>query len=570
MERIWLKSYLPGMVTDIDPDALRSLKHMAELSFQKFPDRAAFVQMGRALTYGQLDRQSRHFGAWLQNVAGLKRGDRIAIMLPNVLQYPIAMFGALRAGLAVVNTNPLYTAPELEHQLKDAGCTAIVVLENFAHVLEAVLPRTEVRQVITTSVGERLGFPKSTIVDLVVRRVRKQVPPWSLPGSLSFGAVLAAGRDLVLKDVDLTHEDIAFLQYTGGTTGVAKGAILTHGNICANLLQASAWVEPFLPGTAAAPQYLITPIPLYHIFALTANCMLFMRLGWTNVLITNPRDFAGFVAELRKYPFAFLSGVNTLFNALLHTSSFKSVDFSHLKITLGGGMAVQETVARRWKEATGNPLTQAWGLTETSPGACINLPGADFNGSIGLPIASTEISIRDEAGAEVALGASGELCVRGPQVMRGYWNRPDETALVMLPDGWLRTGDIGHMDERGYVFIEDRKKDMILVSGFNVYPNEVEAVVAAIPGVVEAAAVAQADEHSGEVVAVFVVSKDPALTERAIIDACRASLTGYKLPRHVYFRQELPKSNVGKILRRVLRDSLGQQGSEPASSARLK
>jgi long-chain acyl-CoA synthetase len=559
MERIWLKSYLPGMATDIDPGTLRSLRHMAEQSFQKFPDRAAFIQMGQTLTYGQLERQSRDFAAWLQNVAGLKRGDRIAIMLPNVLQYPIAMFGALRAGLTVVNTNPLYTAPELEHQLADAGCLAIVVLENFAHVLEAVLPRTGVRHVITTSVGERLGFPKSAIVDFVVRRVRKQVPPWRLPGAVSFGAVLAAGHGLALKQDDLTHDDVAFLQYTGGTTGVAKGAILTHGNICANLLQASAWVEPFLPGTADAPQYLITPIPLYHIFALTANCMLFMRLGWTNVLITNPRDLPGFVAELRRYPFAFLSGVNTLFNALLHNSGFANVDFSHLKITLGGGMAVQETVARRWKAATGNPLTQAWGLTETSPGACINLPGTDFNGSIGLPIASTEISIRDEAGVEVTLGAPGELCVRGPQVMRGYWNRPDETALVMLPEGWLRTGDIGHMDEHGYVFIEDRKKDMILVSGFNVYPNEVEAVVAAIPGVIEAAAVAQADEHSGEVVAVFVVSKDPALTERAIIDKCRASLTGYKLPRHVYFRSELPKSNVGKILRRVLRDSLVQQ-----------
>jgi long-chain acyl-CoA synthetase len=556
MERIWLKSYLPGMATDIDPGTLRSLKHMAEQSFQKFADRAAFVQMGRSLSYGQLERQSRDFAAWLQQVAGLKRGDRIAIMLPNVLQYPIAMFAALRAGLTVVNTNPLYTAPELEHQLTDAGCVAIVVLENFAHVLEAVLPRTGVRHVITTSVGERLGFPKSAIVDLVVRRVRKQVPAWRLPGSVSFNTVLTAGHHLELQDLDLTHEDVAFLQYTGGTTGVAKGAVLTHGNICANVLQASAWIDPFLPNAAEAPQYLVTPIPLYHIFALTANCMLFMRLGWTNVLITNPRDFPRFVAELRQYPFAYLSGVNTLFNALLHTSDFRNVDFSHLKITLGGGMAVQETVATRWKAATGNPLTQAWGLTETSPGACINLPGTDFNGSIGLPIASTEISIRDEAGLELALNVAGEICVRGPQVMRGYWNRPDETAMVMLPDGWLRTGDIGHMDERGYVFIEDRKKDMILVSGFNVYPNEVEAVVAAIPGVVEAAAVAQADEHSGEVVAVFVVSKDPALTERAIIDKCRESLTGYKLPRHVYFRSELPKSNVGKILRRVLRDSL--------------
>jgi long-chain acyl-CoA synthetase len=563
MERIWLKSYLPGMATDIDPDTLRSLKQMAEQSFQKFPERSAYIQMGRHLTYSQLDRLSRDFAAWLQNVAGLKRGDRLAIMLPNVLQYPIAMFGALRAGMTVVNTNPLYTAPELEHQLKDAGCVAIVVLENFAHVLEAVLPRTAVRHVITTSVGELLGLPKSAIVDFVVRRVRKQVPAWTIAGAVNFSAVVAAGRNQPFDDIDVSHEDIAFLQYTGGTTGVAKGAVLTHGNICANLLQASAWIDPFLPSTATATQYLITPIPLYHIFALTANCMLFLRLGWTNVLITNPRDFKAFVAELRRYPFAYLSGVNTLFNALLHTSGFESVDFSHLKITLGGGMAVQETVARRWKAATGNPLTQAWGLTETSPGACINLPFTDFNGSIGLPIASTEISIRDEAGSEVSLGAPGEICVRGPQVMRGYWNRPDETALVMLPDGWLRTGDIGHMDERGFVYIEDRKKDMILVSGFNVYPNEVEAVVAAIPGVVEAAAVAQADEHSGEVVAVFVVTNDPALTERDIINKCRESLTGYKLPRHVYFRKELPKSNVGKILRRVLRDSLVTQPPAP-------
>jgi long-chain acyl-CoA synthetase len=559
MERIWLKSYLPGMATDIDPAELPSLKHMAEQSFSKFPGRAAYIQMGKHLTYGELDHKSRDFAAWLQNVAELQRGDRLAIMLPNVLQYPIAMFGALRAGLTIVNTNPLYTAPELEHQLKDSGCVAIVVLENFAHVLEAVLPATAVRHVITTSVGELLGFPKAPIVDFVVRKVRKQVPPWKIAGAVTFSAVLAAGHAQQFRETEVTHDDIAFLQYTGGTTGVAKGAMLTHGNICANLLQASAWIDPFLPQAAQETQYLITPIPLYHIFALTANCMLFLRLGWTNVLITNPRDFPAFVAELKRYPFAYLSGVNTLFNALLHTSGFDRVDFSHLKITLGGGMAVQETVARRWKAATGNPLTQAWGLTETSPGACINLPFTDFNGSIGLPIASTEISIRDDAGAELALGAVGEICVRGPQVMRGYWNRPDETAMVMLPEGWLRTGDIGHIDERGFVFIEDRKKDMILVSGFNVYPNEVEAVVAAIPGIVEAAAVAQADEHSGEVVAVFVVSKDPNLTERDIINKCRESLTGYKLPRHVYFRKELPKSNVGKILRRVLRDSLVNQ-----------
>ena len=563
MERIWLKSYPPGMPTDIDPATLPSLKHMAEHSFRQFPERTAYIQMGQRLTYRQLDRQSRDFAAWLQNVAGLKRGDRLAIMLPNVLQYPVAMFAALRAGLTVVNTNPLYTAPELEHQLTDAGCTAIVVLENFAHVLEAVLPRTAIRHVVTTSVGALLGFPKSALVDFVVRRIRRQVPRWHIADSVGFGAVLAAGRKLPLTDIAVTGEDVAFLQYTGGTTGVAKGATLTHRNICANVLQASAWIDRFLPSAADQAPYLVTPIPLYHIFALMANCMLFLRLGWTNVLITNPRDFPGFVAELRRYPFAVLSGVNTLFNALLNTPGFERVDFSHLKITLGGGMAVQETVARRWKAATGNPLTQAWGLTETSPGACINLPFTDFNGSIGLPIASTGISIRDDAGAEVALGTPGEICVRGPQVMRGYWNRPEETALVMLPDGWLRTGDIGHMDERGYVFIEDRKKDMILVSGFNVYPNEVEAVVAAIPGVVEVAAVAQADERSGEVVAVFVVTRDPALTQQAIIDKCRESLTGYKLPRHVYFRNELPKSNVGKILRRALRDSLVAKSAAP-------
>ncbi len=402
-------------------------------------------------------------------------------MLPNVLQYPIAMFAALRAGLTVVNTNPLYTAPELEHQLRDSGCTAIVVLENFAHVLESILPKTPIKHVITTSVGELLGFPKSALVDFVIRRVRKQVPAWGIPNAIGFTAALEAGSSKALTPIEVTREDVAFLQYTGGTTGVAKGAVLTHGNICANLLQASAWIGLFLPHATDQPQFLITPIPLYHIFALTANCMLFMRLGWTNVLITNPRDFPAFVAELKRYPFAFLSGVNTLFNALLHTSSFSGVDFSHLKITLGGGMAVQETVATRWKAATGNPITQAWGLTETSPAACVNIPFTDFNGSIGLPIASTEVSIRDDAGAKWASARSVRFASAAPQVMRGYWNRPDETALVMLPEGWLRTGDIGRMDERGFVFIEDRKKDMILVSGFNVYPNEVEAVVAAIP-----------------------------------------------------------------------------------------
>jgi long-chain acyl-CoA synthetase len=537
----------------IDTTALASVAEAAEQAFREFAGHDAYVQMGRAISYRELDALSAAFGAWLQR-AGLKRGERIALMMPNVLQYPVAMLGALRAGLAVVNTNPLYTAPELEHQLVDCGATAIVVLANFAQVLQQVLPRTQIRHVIVTEVGDLLGLPKSMIVNFVVRR--RGFPRWQIAGALRFRAVLAAGRGLRLERPALNHDDIAFLQYTGGTTGVAKGAMLTHGNICANLLQALAWIRPFLPDAAEKPRYLVTPIPLYHIFALTANCLLFLRLGWTNVLITNPRDFRGFVAELRKYPFAYLSGVNTLFNALMNTSGFDRLDFSHLQVTLGGGMAVQESVATRWKAVTGKPLTQAWGLTETSPGACINIPFTDFNGSIGLPIPSTEIAIKDDDGKDLAVGEVGEICVRGPQVMRGYWNRPDETAKVMLPGGWLRTGDIGRVDERGFVYIEDRKKDMILVSGFNVYPNEVESVIAAHPGVLEVAAVAQPDPRSGEVVAVFIVRKDPKLTERDVIDWCRKSLTGYKLPRHVYFRDELPKSNVGKILRRALREQL--------------
>lgn len=560
VQKIWLKSYPPGVPAEIDPNAIRSLRQMAEESFARFAARPAFTQMGRALTFRELEELSRAFGAWLQQQAGLERGDRLAIMLPNVLQYPIAMFGALRAGMTVVNTNPLYTARELEHQLNDSGASAIVVLENFAHVVEEVLPRTKLKWVLVTSVGAWLAFPKSRIVDFVVRRVRKQVPPWRIERAIDFKAAVRSGRPLRLDPVELGHEDIAFLQYTGGTTGISKGAVLTHGNICANILQAEAWVRPFLPPTDSEQNVLVTPIPLYHIFALTANCMLFLRLGWHNVLITNPRDLPAFVAELRKYPFAYLSGVNTLFNALLNTPGFERLDFSHLKITLGGGMAVQSSVAERWKAVTGKPLSQAWGLTETSPGVCINPPGEDFNGSIGLPIPSSEVSIKDDSGRDLALNEVGEICVRGPQVMRGYWNRPDETAKVLLPEGWLRTGDIGRMDERGYVYIQDRKKDMILVSGFNVYPNEVEEVVSAHPGILEAAAVAQPDEHSGEVVALFVVKKDPNLTEREIIEFCRKSLTAYKVPKHVLFRNELPKTNVGKILRRALRDEITPRG----------
>jgi len=552
MSKPWLASYPPGVPAEIDSNRYRSLAHLAEESFAKFASRTAYVQMDKALSFGELDRQSRAFGAWLQQRAGIKRGDRVAIMMPNVLQYPIALFGVLRAGGTVVNTNPLYTARELRHQLVDSGAEVVVILENFAHVLEEVIGQTSVRKVVVTSVGELLGFPKGAIVDFVVRRVRKSVPAWNLPGAQRFSKVLAEGAGLSLQTVDLNHSDLAFLQYTGGTTGVSKGAMLSHGNMVANVMQSSAWTEWALPQDE--PGIAITALPLYHIFALTANCIVFLRLGWTNILITNPRDFPGFVKELKKYPFTYIAGVNTLFNALLHTPGFDQVDFSKLRCSLGGGMAVQRAVAEHWKRVTGNVLTQAWGLTETSPGACINPIDEDFNDSIGLPISSTEIGIADDAGNMLPIGEVGEICVRGPQVMQGYYNRPEETAKVMLPGGWLRTGDIGRMNDKGYVFIEDRKKDMINVSGFNVYPNEVEGVAVTHPGILEAAAVAKADEKSGEVVALFVVRKDPSLTEEDVIEHCRTALTGYKIPRYVYFRKELPKTNVGKILRRELRD----------------
>jgi long-chain acyl-CoA synthetase len=426
------------------------------------------------------------------------------------------------------------------------------VLENFAHVLEKALPRTSVKHVLVTAVGDFLSFPKSQVVNFVVRQVRKQVPAWNIPQAVSFKAAVAEGKRLPLAAVEVGPDDLAFLQYTGGTTGVSKGAMLSHGNVASNVLQSEAWLGPGVGSDGV----LITAIPLYHIFALTGNCMVFARLGWKNVLIINPRDVPAFIKDLKKNPPNYISGVNTLFNALLHAPGFGQIDFSHLKTALGGGMAVQAAVAQRWKEATGHVLTQAWGLTETSPGACINPSGLDFNGSIGLPISSTEIAIKDDAGKDLELGQIGEICVRGPQVMQGYWKRPDETAKVMLPGGWLRTGDVGHMDQQGFVYIEDRKKDMILVSGFNVYPNEVEAVAVTCPGVLEAAAVAQPDERCGEVVALFVVRKDPALTERQVVDCCRQSLAGYKVPKHVYFRNELPKSNVGKILRKSLRQEL--------------
>ena len=554
MEKHWLKSYPAGIPAEIDVTKYQSLAQMLEEPLSQYAERDAYVQMGKSLTYRKLGEHSAAFGAWLQLRAGLRKGDRVAIMLPNVLQYPIALFGILRAGLTVVNVNPLYTPRELEHQLNDSGASAILVLENFASVLQGVLPQTKVKDVIVTSIGEMLGFPKGMIVDYVVRHRRKAVPAWNIPQAVRFGDTLRQGAGLTLERRPQNLDDIAFLQYTGGTTGVSKGAMLTHRNMVANIMQSTAWINGlFADGEAGVA---ITALPMYHIFALTANGLMFARAGWKNILITNPRDFPAFVAELAKYPFSYMSGVNTLFNALLNTPGFDKLDFSNLRCSLGGGMAVQAAVAAKWKQVTGTVLTQAWGLTETSPAACINPNGEDFNNSIGLPISSTEISIRDDNGNALPINAVGEICVRGPQVMLGYWNRPDETAKVMLPEGWLRTGDVGRIDERGYVFIEDRKKDMILVSGFNVYPNEIEGVIAKHPGVLEVAAVAKPDERAGEVVAVFIVKKDPNLTEQDIIAHCRAELTGYKVPKYVYFKSELPKTNVGKILRRALRDEV--------------
>ncbi|MGC3981301.1 MAG: AMP-binding protein [Steroidobacteraceae bacterium] len=552
MDKIWLKHYPAGRPAEINPDEYPSLVALMHDCCAQNGAAPAYTNMGKNISYNELERLTRDFAAWLQNVPKLKRGDRIALMMPNLLQYPVALFGALRAGLTIVNTNPLYTATELQHQMQDSGATAIVVLENFAHVLQQVIASTAIKTVIVTGVGDLLGFPKKSIVNFVLRHVRKQVPSFELPGAVRFTEVLRSGHYQQLDEAVLTHEDIAFLQYTGGTTGVAKAAVLTHRNMVANCIQASSCIGMWdLRG-----KVVITALPMYHIFSLTVNCFVFMKLGTHNVLITNPRDFPGFVKELRKYPMAAITAVNTLFNALLHTPGFEQLDFSKLKVSLGGGMAVQPSVAEQWKKITGCVVAQGWGLTEASPVGCVTPLDSDFDGSIGMPVPSTEVSIRDDNGKELSLGESGEICLRGPQVMRGYWQRPDETAKVMLPDGWLRTGDVGRMDERGFVFIEDRKKDMIMVSGFKVFPNEVEAVIAAHPGVLEVAAVAQPDERAGEVVAVFIVRKDPSLTAEQVIEHCRKELTGYKLPKHVYFRDELPKTNVGKILRRALRDEL--------------
>ncbi|MGI8560522.1 MAG: long-chain fatty acid--CoA ligase [Luteimonas sp.] len=552
IERPWLAHYPAGVPAQIDVDEFPSIPAVLEGAIRQYSDRPAFSNMGKEITYRDLDRLSSQFAAYLLGELQLKKGDRVAIMLPNCLQHPIATFGVLRAGLAVVNTNPMYTARELKHQLVDSGTSVVLVLDNFGDVVQKVLPDTQVKQVITTGLGDMLGFPKGPIVNFVLKHVKKMVPDYDIPGAIRFRDALAAGEKHDLPQVNIDHEDIAFLQYTGGTTGVAKGAMLTHRNLVANMQQSAAWI-----GTVAkaGEETIVTALPLYHIFALTANGLVFMKLGGKNILITNPRDMPGFVKELKREPFTAITGVNTLFNGLLNTPGFDEIDFSPLRLTLGGGMAVQRAVAERWKKVTGVTLVEAYGLTETSPAACINpMDLAEYNGAIGLPVPSTDACIKDDDGRMLPAGEVGELCIKGPQVMEGYWQRPEDTAKAIDADGWLHTGDMARMDEEGFFYIVDRKKDMILVSGFNVYPNEIEDVIAMMPGVLEVAAVGVPDEKAGEAVKVVIVKKDPALTADQVKAHARENLTGYKQPRHVEFRDELPKTNVGKILRRELRD----------------
>jgi len=550
MERIWLKSYPAGVPADIDTRQYKSLVELFEKSIREYRDRPAFTSMGKTIDFAALDRLSRDFGAWLQ-AKGLPKGARVAIMMPNCLQYPIAMFGTLRAGCVVVNVNPLYTARELEHQVNDSGAEAIVILENFASVLEQVRARTPLKHVVITSLGEMLGL-KGLIVNLVVRKVKKMVPAYDVPGAVSFKQALAEGASAKLATPPLGHDDLAFLQYTGGTTGVSKGAMLLHRNVIAALLQYKSWLGPAMAGDRPV---IITALPLYHIFSLTVNCLNMMVVGGENILITNPRDIPTFVRELAKHKYTMISGVNTLFNALLNHPDFAKLDFSHLKIAVGGGMAVQKAVADRWKQVTGSTLIEGYGLTETAPAATANpLDLSEYSGSIGVPMPSTEVEIRDDNDHALPLGEAGEICIRGPQVMAGYWQRPDETAKVLGADGFLHTGDIGIMDAKGFIRIVDRKKDMIIVSGFKVFPNEIEQVVAMHPGVLECAVIGVPDPHSGEVPKVYVVKKDPNLTEQDVLEHCRRELTGYKRPKYVEFRAELPKTNVGKILRRALRE----------------
>ena len=565
MERVWLDSYTEGVPAEIDADAYPSLVALTDEAIRRFADRPAFESMGVRITFAELDRLATEFAGFLA-AKGLARGDRVALMMPNVLQYPVALLGTLRAGLVVVNTNPLYTARELRHQLADSGARAIVVLENFAHELEECIGDTAVEHVVVTALGDMLGFPKSLLVNSVVRHVKRLVPPFRIDGAVRWKDALATGRGADTGSgagaVELEGDDLAFLQYTGGTTGVSKGAMLTHRNMVGNVIQSDGFLRPV---AREGEEIIITALPLYHIFALTANCLTYMRFGGMNLLIANPRDMPGFVKTLKGVRFTAITGVNTLFNGLLNAPGFTELDFSALRMTVGGGMAVQSAVARRWKEVTGVALLEAYGLTETSPAACINpLHFEDYTGSVGVPVASTECKVIDEAGNEHPPGKSGELCIRGPQVMKGYWNRPEETAAVLDDAGWLRTGDIAEMDAGGFVRIVDRKKDMIIVSGFNVYPNEVEEVVSNHPEVLEVGAIGVADEHSGEAVKIVVVKRSPGLTEESLKEFCRKNLTGYKCPRYVEFTRELPKSNVGKILRKDLREQFGQPG--PAGS----
>ena len=556
MEPIWIKSYPAGVPATVNVDEYRSLCDVFDTSVRKFAAQPAFVNMGTAISYARLDQLSGWFAAYLQYVLKLPRGARVALMMPNLLQYPVAMFGALRGGYTVVNCNPLYSPRELEYQLNDSGAEAIVVVENFAHVLAEVVAKTKVKHVITTQLGDLLDFPKRYVVNFVVNYIKRLVPAGRPSGAVSFRHALALGRRQAWKPADIGPDDIAFLQYTGGTTGVPKGAMLTHRNLVANLQQAHAWLKNVLE---EGREIVITALPLYHIFALTANCLTFFKIGAKNVLITNPRDIPGFVKELGKHRFTVITGVNTLYNALLGNPDFAKLDFSRLRVSLAGGMSVHRSVAERWKQVTGKTLVEAYGLTETSPAVTVNpLDLAEYNSSIGLPIPSTEISIRDDAGNDLPPGQAGELCVRGPQVMKGYWQRPDETAKVMMPDGFLRTGDIAAVDEHGFVRIVDRKKDMIIVSGFKVFPNEIEDVVSLHPGVMEVGAVGLTDAIFGEVVKIVVVRRDPNLDADELIAHCRKHLTGYKIPRHVEFRQELVKTNIGKILRRALREEARQ------------
>lgn len=552
LEKIWLKSYPDGVPEHVPEPRHRSLRDMVEASFRDYPERPSYVCMDTTLTYRELDELSMKFACFLQGELGLTKGERVAIMLPNILQYPVVLCGIFRAGLVAVNVNPLYTARELKHQMSDSGARAIVILENFAHTLEEVIADTSVRHVVTTGVGDLLDKPKGWIVNFVLRYVKRQVPAYNLPQSVRFNKALRIGGGHPLQKPELGFADIAFLQYTGGTTGVSKGAMLSHRNMVYNIEQSIAWQLSAFDGVEGIVA--ITALPLYHIFSLQNNCLTMMAQGGLNVLIPNPRDFPAFVRELSKRPFHFFTAVNTLFAALLNTPGFAAVDFSSLRICVGGGMAVQPTVAKQWAEVTGCEIAQGYGLTETSPSAVCNAVGSKFTGSVGLPLPSTEVMIVGDDGNPLPVGSIGEICIKGPQVMEGYWQRPAETAETMLPGGWLKTGDIGRMDENGMLFIEDRKKDMILVSGFNVYPNEIENVVVEIPGILEAAAIGIPNEHSGEVVKVFAVRTDDSVTEQDVLDYCRENLTGYKRPKFVEFRDDLPKTNVGKILRRELRD----------------